>query len=132
MNEQEVYDIIITHLRKQGSKSMLSEDQTEQLDSYADEGICAYRGADGKKCAAGIMIEDFEYSPKMEGINIGSVLGREDCPASLVERLGPHFHLISDLQFVHDKSQVANWEREFKRVALQYRLDYTAPNATDS
>lgn len=130
MDEQEVYDTIITHLRKQGSRSLLTDEQAKKL--FVSYGSCAYRSVDGKKCAAGIMILDKEYSFLMEGINITGLLSRGDCPGSLRERMWPHYYLISDLQFVHDKVPVEMWEDEFRRVALMHHLTYTAPNATNS
>jgi hypothetical protein len=136
MTEQEVYDTIMAHLRRQGSRSMLSEAQVNNPSFpsfYSDpESTCAYRSPDGKKCAAGVMITDEEYSSRMEGINIAGVLGREDCPASLKERITPHFNLISDLQFIHDKVDVVDWEYEFRKLATRYHLNYIPPDATDS
>lgn len=39
------------------------------------EVFCAYRGDEGRKCAAGHLIRDGRYLPSMEGRNISALLG---------------------------------------------------------
>ncbi len=34
--------------------------------SIGMDGVCLYRGPDGKKCAVGLFIPDSEYDPEME------------------------------------------------------------------
>ena len=72
MTEQEIYDTIITHLRKQGHKSLLET----PIKRYGGKLVitCAYHGKDGDKCAAGILIADSDYTEKMEGIGWGDVV----------------------------------------------------------
>ena len=47
---QEVFDIVSKHLLKQNERSGFSDDS------------CSYRGPNGLKCAAGILIPDEEYT----------------------------------------------------------------------
>lgn len=50
-------------LLKQGQQSK-GEDIV--YDSFVQKGKCAYRGANGLKCAVGLFITDYEYKPEME------------------------------------------------------------------
>lgn len=50
---QELFNIVSLHLLNQGQKS-------------AHETLCMYRGPNGMKCAAGVLIPDNEYNPSME------------------------------------------------------------------
>lgn len=54
MTEQELFDKVVAHLRKQGVKSV-------------ENGRCRYRTAEGLKCAIGILIKDEDYSTELEG-----------------------------------------------------------------
>ena len=67
--KQEIYDIVINHLRAQGAKSLITK-LDEEGNLIPD--LCAYRGDGGMKCAAGILIPDDVYSEKMEGFSMPS------------------------------------------------------------
>ena len=62
MNQQELFDVVVAHARKQGKKST----QTGRTD-----GRCLYRGPDNLKCFMGTLIEDSEYHHVWEGMDIG-------------------------------------------------------------
>lgn len=53
---------------------------------------CVYRGKDGAKCAAGLLIPDQEYNSSMEGKAIAYLIG---VPSKALR-------LISELQLWHD------------------------------
>lgn len=129
MTPQEVFDTVAAHLRQQHAKSEISPQQAEELnidrELYSGKIACAYRGAEGKKCAAGILIQDFEYSPQMEGKNFRAVLLDSACPPSLHQRLSGNGLLISRLQTIHDVYPVSEWEQQLKWMAENYRLVYT-------
>lgn len=113
MTPQEVFDKVVTHLRKQGRSSR--------------NGKCLYRYGD-LKCAAGCLIEDEEYRPFMDGdsdTSIGRILHHPDTPVSMRERLAPHLELISSLQNLHDNRGVPDWENELSDVARDFDLQYT-------
>jgi hypothetical protein len=126
MTPQEVFDKVVFGLRAQGRKS-------ERKDEMDGTTVCLYRGPENTKCAAGLLIEDFEYADIMEGTNIKGLL--EDWSTdhsnpiaeSLSLRLVPHLELIVRLQTIHDISEVKYWEQEFSRVADDFNLVYIAP-----
>lgn len=109
LNEQEVFDKIITSLRKQGKKS---EDEN---------GVCLYRGEDNCKCAVGHLIPDDLYHPSMETWGIDSFEIRR----ALLEVVDhSSFDLITAMQRIHDRNLVSQWESSFRYVAKFYNLIY--------
>lgn len=118
---QEVYDQVISHLRKQGEKA-------GYFDYSNDKFICQYRDENGRKCAAGCLIADNEYSPEMEN----KIWDPEECYGyvSPWKKLGynlcqKHDSLIITLQGVHDTYEPDQWEARFKSVAINFGLEYT-------
>lgn len=106
---QELFDIIVSHLRKQG-KQALNED-----------GECVYRTPDGLKCAAGCLIPDELYQGRFEGTgvtNVADILQKHS--ALLAEELVDAIVLI--MQRVHDSKVPELWELEFQRVAHENGL----------
>ena len=121
---QEIFDTVVNHLRKQNSQSVAyNPDGTMQL-VHGDHGgpVCLYRSEDGKRCAAGALISDEQYTPAMEGKNISAVISEFH-----LEDLEPHRRLVSELQTIHDFHQVQTWEREFEYLAKTFSLTYTPP-----
>jgi hypothetical protein len=123
MTPQKVFDKVVLGLRAQGCKSEMGD-------------LCRYRGPEGTKCAAGLLIKNSEYSAGMETHNIKGIIRssaaeqRKISEASiqpLIERLKPHIDLIFALQCAHDFVDVENWETEFRRIADAFKLTYTAP-----
>jgi hypothetical protein len=122
-SEQQLFDTVVNHLRKQGAKSIAyNEDGTPKL-QYGNT-KCLYRSPDGKKCAAGAAITDEQYKPEMEGKSIRAVIIQLD-----ITSLSQHAELLSELQGVHDIHEVPQWERGFEKVARRFQLTYTPPGA---
>lgn len=111
VNEQQIFNQVVAHLRKQG------------VQSINGKGVCAYRGAGGKMCAAGCLIGDDEYTPLMDDNGNGL-----DWEVGVNRGIFPeeHAELIADLQSVHDSLEI-NWERGFKRIAEEHNLIYKPP-----
>jgi len=88
---EQVYNHIRDHLLSMSHRSMSDDGET-----------CAYRGVDGSKCAAGILIPDDEYVGNMEGHAWLNLVQSDTFGI-------PEYHrdLIADLQCVHDNR--ANW-----------------------
>lgn len=137
MLSQELFDAVVYNLRKQGSKALLDDEQLKK--TFQSKGACAYRTKDGKCCAAGGMLTLEEYDPKMEGKSLRIVM---DMAPSFAERVigdaacvdGVHakrgnYTILKDLQFIHDRLQVEDWEQGFRDLANRYELIYT-PLAT--
>lgn len=109
LTKQEVFDKVVTHLRKQNAKSMSSA------------GGCFYRFGE-KKCAVGCLIPDELYSPRLEGLGVASmvledVLLKAGIPESC-------FSLLTCLQTTHDDCNVGQWEIHFQELAEAEGLEF--------
>ena len=106
MTRQETFDTVARHLLAQGCRSVNGE------------GNCQYRGTDGTKCAAGVLIPDEDYSPDMEG--------KLTCPHTLIgyflAGLGYDLELVVALQRVHDYWPVEEWRDGLHAVAKKHGL----------
>lgn len=103
---QQVFDQVARHLLTQGRKSVATEHGGS---------ICVYRSPDGLKCAAGCLIADGEYSPKMEGIGWGGLIAEYAVPKQ-------HANLVCALQHVHDRSMPGAWPSGLYEVACEFGL----------
>jgi hypothetical protein len=115
MTDQEVFDHVVDHLRRQGRQSM-TPDRTGRP-------ICAYRGNDGLKCAVGCLIPDAAYRPDIESWEATSEMVRP-----ILDRLGIDPELARDLQEIHDAALPPQWEGRFLDLAADYGLAYTPPS----
>lgn len=106
MTNQEVFDKVVRHLGKQRAKSYL-----------ACETVCAYRGAEGRQCAAGPLIPDDVYEPRMEGRNWRDLAQAYPILAAVGDA-----RLIAHLQSVHDNRRVPEWRYMLHEVAKLYEL----------
>lgn len=115
--QQELYDIVVAHLRKQHAKSQ-----------SPDKKICMYRGEGGLKCAVGVLIPDEIYNHAMEfSLHTLTFYKGDLLPDNLRLEFATHFDLLSTLQEVHDKVEIDNWEKKFKTTAKLLDLQYTPP-----
>ena len=93
MEAQEIFDTVVAHLYRQKVVSvMVYEDSKIGT-------ICAYRGENGTKCAAGVLIPDEYYKPEMENETIFNLTYSFKVPDFLKTNL----QLIRELQRLHDK-----------------------------
>jgi hypothetical protein len=117
--KQETFDTVVAHLRKQGCKAR------------NDKAECCYRTGDGKMCAAGCLIPDAKYDPKMEkhGVptNAQNASSANVLIAKALESEGHDLLLVRDLQGVHDNREVSDWECYFESTAEDHGLTYTPP-----
>lgn len=134
MTPQSVFDSIVAHLRAQGCKS---------LDA---DGNCMYRGLNGTKCAAGILIPDEAYFPWMEGKGFQPIVAdyaydhRTTADERIIVRNAlrmydrtEYSNIVYEMQTLHDKTEVESWEEGFASIANRYALTYTPiyiPKAT--
>ena len=87
---QEVFNIVSAHLLTQIKRSIKTLNG-----SYFS--ACAYRGKNGMKCAAGVLIPDDQYNPKMEGLFWDELVKANYVENKFVEE-------IAELQFIHDSN----------------------------
>lgn len=143
MTEQEIFDKVLNHLRQQGCQAR-------------DSTRCLYRGANGTKCAAGVLIDDEDYDASFEGQQIWSVLrsdtvilnslGQLNEPAmakrqNVRRKLAKALDLIAEMQQIHDRYNemrlvvvelgdepfVDYVNRRFRALAKRFNLVYNEP-----
>jgi hypothetical protein len=120
MELQEIYDKVKAHLLAQGKPSK------------NDSGDCLYRGNDGYKCAAGCLIPDELYVPKMEGQKFSSlcrswsISGHDPIMFMAFFRFegadDRRVKLIDELQRIHDDVVPELWYGYLKLAAVHYNL----------
>lgn len=108
--KQETFDTVARHLLRQSEKS---------IDPMIPGSGCAYRGADGRKCAAGCLIPDSSYGRWMEDRVVTVVLSRLDAD----DFFGHEARIVADLQNCHDSVQVDKWKSDLLRIGLYWELD---------
>lgn len=115
-NDQHLFDVVADHLLTQKAKSLSTDAMREKGNPLG----CAYRGANGMKCAVGVMIPDELYSPKLEGWSIFTV----NFERVLRKVLGRDVHedLPYVLQRVHDMYPVEMWFTKLNEIALDFGL----------
>lgn len=115
MNRQEIFNKVVTHLRQQNAQCF----HASLVDDY-DNPMCAYRNAEGMKCAVGCLIDDSDYKPEMEGKGITGLL--EFFSLKSVETIREHKSMLIDLQHIHDEYDPSEWEARLERHANYYNL----------
>lgn len=113
--KQETFDAVVTHLLKQGCRS---------VDSL---GNCVYLSDQGLKCAAGCLIPEDEYVPGWEGTSIWENEKCEGTVTACLRRLGYNLKLVSQLQSIHDNCEPHRWDDAFQQLAAEHGLTYTPP-----
>lgn len=109
--EQQVFNQVAKHLLEQAQKSLDNENS-----------ICAYRGAEGLKCAAGCLISDEEYRPKWELKDWETLVETGDIKTTA------HRNLILNLQKIHDDRQPYVWIKYLEDLAQSMGLDSSILN----
>lgn len=114
-SNQEVFDTVIAHLRQQKVQAKLRMG-------------CAYRGANGTKCAFGVLIPDELYRPSMEGKTAETVCEQyHEVGGLFPQEVRP---LLAGLQALHDDHDTFDnhwFEDHARAIARERGLTYTAP-----
>lgn len=113
MTAQQVFDVVAEHLLRQGKKSVDCEDNE-----------CLYRSPEGLKCAAGVLIDDADYTHDLEHKCWLELLERNYLPAN---KYDAHRWLINELQNIHDYDLPENWAEALKKLALSQGLHFSQP-----
>jgi hypothetical protein len=118
MTNQELFDKVTRHLLTQNAQA-----------TRASDGICCYRTDDGKKCAAGSLIDDEHYTFEFEGklvpsspeLLANSLVGQ----ALVASGVAPEqFWLVLELQLVHDLcAEPKFWPGKLATLADREGLD---------
>lgn len=126
MNQQEIFNTVLFGLRKQGKASTTSQDGGGLWE-------CRYRGPNGLKCAAGMLLKDEYYDHLMEGQPVGNMRIWPAFVESGVPDTDEARSLTRALQGAHDR-ELANvglkeWEQRMADIAQDFELGYTWPEA---
>ena len=129
MTLQEIFDTVVSNLIAQGGRSIHKE-------RYEHKSPCAYRGANGRKCAAGWLIPDELYRPDMEDDSATHIFENSEELLDVIGRdgLDDKLALIRRLQSIHDGDEEweprsihyrhEEWKREFKDAAMVWNLKW--------
>lgn len=63
------------------------------------DNVCQYRGPNGTKCAAGVLIPDEDYDIGFEGFSVG---GGNDSLNQYISNLVQDYNFLRKLQGIHD------------------------------
>ena len=121
MSPQELFDTVVGHLHRQGMPAI---DETGQ---------CSYRGYNGTKCAAGVLIPNEYYDPEMDerNLNINIVIETFKVPNYIKD----NHELVAALQEFHDYTMVKGFDirsrdqlEELKFIAKKFNLNFNTDN----
>jgi hypothetical protein len=121
---QQLYEIVVKHLRKQGQKS---HKVLSTKDGVVVEYKCLYRDAEGNRCPVGCLIPDYLYKPEMESKLLLELLNSNLIPTGLAAELYAHRNLLLLLQDTHDNKPIHEWEKFFRMIADDHKLKYPKP-----
>lgn len=116
MTNQETFDTVVHHLRQQGAKARRTAEDGCTIE-------CLYRDrVHNRKCAAGCLIPDADYSDSMESqrCDIGRI-------ADVLRINGHDPDFVRRLQNIHDGISAHYWERAFRNLAEEVGLVYRKP-----
>jgi len=110
---QEAFDKVAVHLIKQGEKSL-------------NDGGCAYRGCNGKMCAAGVFIPDNVYNKdRMEERLIGD-FWNEYPDLYRQFSFDEYERFLERMQHIHDNTTPDMWVDELIEYAVSRSLSTNA------
>jgi hypothetical protein len=112
VNNQEAFTTVAKHLLAQNARSV----------SIFDYGSCLYRGEDGRKCAIGCLIPDNLYEEDMEDKPVVQLCADFSSLVQLFE--GVTTELLEDLQIIHDREEISDWEKVLRETAAKFNLKW--------
>ena len=114
---QGIFDRVAGHLleQKRKSRGLLPNNRGVS---------CLYRGPDGLKCAAGVLIPDELYSTSLEGTSFLSLPVDVKRSAGGIDQ--ESVGLIKRLQSVHDTCEPIDWRMTLEGVARSFNLSAAA------
>ena len=140
LSRQDCINIVWKHAVVKGSLPSVDKKSIINLGSNIKMGNCSYRGDDGNKCFAGLLIPDNVYSEDMENQPMSDVCAEWDSVSDLFDcdTWGKEndFDFLDGLQQIHDRMfNEANsvgvfytrtpecWSEEWKRVLTTFISD---------
>lgn len=120
MNKQDTFDKVVKHARTQNEKA---QDLVRKQ--------CLYRTESGLKCFIGCLIPDNLYNKGMESKTIIALHNHHNEVMEEIfgsELTKADIDFLSNLQRIHDQSEVRVWESKFKHLAETEGLVYNQVN----
>ena len=126
MTKQEIFDRVVEHLARQKRPATFE----------GNNGLCAYRGTAGTKCAFGIFIPDEFYTASFENrsahvlITHPASVTKDEKAQAYLASLAPFLSLFVRLQEVHDQatrfkqSLCDVWAEDLELVSTAYDLKF--------
>lgn len=108
MTEQQVFDHVVTHLRRQGCK--------------ATDGQKPFYRYGSLKCAIGCLIPDDRYDALFEGRPADEPFVMATLSACGIDNTPSMKELLLALQRTHDVQAVSDWETRFAYMATYHSL----------
>lgn len=102
--EQQIFDQVAQHLLKQGRRCVRLG------------GGCVYRGPNGMKCAAGALIDDDEFNPRLDSSGLTWLMA---VAGGLVP--AAHANFVRGLQNLHDQ-ELGQFEPKLREFARAHKL----------
>jgi len=116
MNLQQIFDKTASHLLKQGTQSVLEDDDT-----------CAYRGQDGLMCAVGCLISDDAYNWYLVGTSVVDCKRVQKALRDSGIEFDAHgqvMRLLTMLQTIHDTKEESDWAASLGELANELGLKF--------
>ena len=123
---QETFNLVWAGLAAQNWQPSMDKSQGAEA--------CAYRGEEGRKCAAGILIPDDRYSSEFEGYTVSicnlSEIDEED-PSDRIAKIlleeGHQLDFVSACQSAHDNDEGADRSLYDRFISLASHYGLTIP-----
>lgn len=85
-------------------------------------GMCAYRGSNDLKCGVGFLINDSNYSPKLEGKALTDDSVNDAVKDSIGWMDNTLSALLDDIQSIHDNESPLEWPTLLSNLSECYKL----------
>ena len=109
----EIFDIVKTHLLKQGQRATVNNDEDNH---------CLYHSPNGLKCAVGCLITDEAYDSDIEGDDIGEATVKRALQDSQIDTSAQTVSFLTRLQHVHDNLNVDEWPEALDEIEEELLL----------
>lgn len=116
--KQFTFETVAKHLITQGRKAVQTYTGPHGL-GLQKSSYCAYRGADGCKCAVGCLIADDQYHPGLERI----AAQQQKILNTIPDVYSKDGEFLRELQYVHDRYRAEAWPYRLEELAYKYELD---------
>jgi len=114
VSKQATFDRVARHMLQQGARA---------LDNVG--GHCVLHATNGLRCAAGSLVKREDYDPDWESAAAVDT-GGDSSLCCYLEAKGHDLGLVHDLQFEHDNTEPAYWDKALRLLAKEHKLDPVA------